>query len=218
MLRVRSLRSPAAAFAAAFAAMSAVAAHPLDGLLARHSFQGMAASAPHRRDDAVNATPHLTYHTWKQYDTNQYPWHSNISTLWETQWSTYVRARRHFVVSMLGILTWWPQSQHGIYPFDAWSNGTDFSTIFATLIAKNGSVSANGFPQDQWAAPFLEQGKKVLTDAEASVQSGNLTAAYTNYLCVYLSAVFHAGSNLACPQPRCHRLPYWILPMGGSQL
>lgn len=82
------------------------------------------------------------------------------------------------------------QSQHGIYPFDSWSNSTDFETVFDSLLAKHGNQSGNEFDQNTWATLFLAQGKKVMARAHDHVKQGNITAAAATYLYVYLVFFF----------------------------
>ena len=74
------------------------------------------------------------------------------------------------------------QSEHGIYPFDQYTNGTDFAGIFDRLISKYGDTSANDFDQDTWASFFLGPGKDVLSQAEQAERDGDIDQAKALYM------------------------------------
>ncbi|EPQ26466.1 uncharacterized protein PFL1_06114 [Pseudozyma flocculosa PF-1] len=121
---------------------------------------------------SANVTGLLMYGTAKQHDRSRFPWHESIEKLWTTKWEPLVRI--------------------GAYPFDRWSQHSDFEAIMTSLATKHAGVSANDFDEDEWASHFLEPGAAILRQAQEYDAQGEREKAIETYL--RSAAVFRIGT------------------------
>ncbi|KAN0063262.1 hypothetical protein ACQY0O_004426 [Thecaphora frezii] len=119
----------------------------------------------------ASGSTHLTYHTAKQYQYAEYPWHQSIALLWKIRWK--------------------PVATAGVYPFDQWSNVSDFESIFTALTDRYPDQTANDFDDDRWAQPFLGPAQQLLKRAREYEVQGQEELAKNTYL--RSAAIFRIG-------------------------
>ena len=87
----------------------------------------------------------------------------------------------HASVSALWRQKWRPVCAHGIYPFTD-GDVADFDPIFADLVERSGDDVAMLHRPDDYAAPFLGVGERLIGQADAATAAGDMDAARDLYL------------------------------------